>query len=120
MPWTKTYYPESMKNLDDEVRNKAIDILNELMQTYDEDRAIPIAIARAKKWFENRGYDVSSDITHHLTPHERGWKLKRIDNDDTMLFKTKKEAMNKIKELSKESAMKVMIHDSKGKFQKVY
>lgn len=54
MPWTKKDYPESMKNLSEIVRNKAIEIANALLdEGYDEDRAIPIGISQAEKWAEN-------------------------------------------------------------------
>ncbi|MCL4250415.1 MAG: hypothetical protein KJ065_19850 [Anaerolineae bacterium] len=53
MPWTKQDYPASMKNLETRVRHKAIDIANALLEEgYSEDRAIPIAIAQAKRWAE--------------------------------------------------------------------
>lgn len=32
MPWTKSDYPDSMKNLPLQVRNKAIDIANALLE----------------------------------------------------------------------------------------
>jgi uncharacterized protein YdaT len=55
MPWSKNNYPESMKNLDDRIRNKAIDIANALIDygKMDEERAIPIAISKAKEWVDN-------------------------------------------------------------------
>lgn len=51
MPWTKTDYPPGMKNLDPEVRKKAIEIANKLVEDeeYDEGRAIAIATSQAKK-----------------------------------------------------------------------
>ncbi|KTD22291.1 Uncharacterized protein conserved in bacteria [Legionella lansingensis] len=50
MPWTKSDYPDSMKNLDSSIRNKAIEIANKLLKEgYGEGRAIAIAIDRAKK-----------------------------------------------------------------------
>jgi uncharacterized protein YdaT len=50
MPWTKKDYPNSMKNLPEDVRNKAIEIANALLKEgYDEDRAIPIGISQAEK-----------------------------------------------------------------------
>ncbi|KTD21175.1 DUF2188 domain-containing protein [Legionella londiniensis] len=50
MPWTKSDYPDSMKNLDAATRNKAIEIANKLLKEgYEEGRAIAIAIAKAKK-----------------------------------------------------------------------
>ncbi len=55
MPWTKNDYPDSLKNFTAEVRNKAIEIANALLEDgYEEDRAISIATAQAKEWAENR------------------------------------------------------------------
>lgn len=56
MSYTKKDYPASMKNLTPEIRSKAIDILNALI---DEEKmetgyAIPTAISRAKDWAANR------------------------------------------------------------------
>ncbi len=57
MPWTKTDYPVSMKNLPKEVRDKAIEIANALLEErkMDEGIAIATAISRAKDWAANRG-----------------------------------------------------------------
>jgi uncharacterized protein YdaT len=121
MPWTKNNYPDSMKNLEDSVREKAVEIANALLEEgYEDSRAIPIAISGAKEWSENRGGDVSSDITHHLTPGKAGWLLKSVEGDEHENFKTKEEAMDHIKTMAKTRSMKVMIHDAEGNFQKVY
>ena len=55
MPWTKKDYPDSMKNLDKKVRDKAIEIANTLVEkeNMEEGKAIPIAISKAKEWAEN-------------------------------------------------------------------
>lgn len=60
MPWTKTDYPNSFKNLPQAVRNKAIEIANALFKkgTMEEGRIIAIAITNAKKWAKNRGLKV--------------------------------------------------------------
>jgi uncharacterized protein YdaT len=60
MPWTKTDYPDSLKNFTAKVRNKAIEIANALMEDegYDEGRAIAIATAQAKEWAENRDIQI--------------------------------------------------------------
>lgn len=60
MPWTENNYPASMKNLTPEVRNKAIEIANSLLEKegYPEDRAIPIAIDTAEEWARNRDIPV--------------------------------------------------------------
>ena len=53
MPWSSVYYPDSMKHLPDDVREKAIDIANALLdEGMDEGKAIRIAIAKAKEWAE--------------------------------------------------------------------
>ena len=57
MPWTKTDYPNSFKNLPQVVRNKAIEIANALFEkgTMEEGSIIAIAINNAKKWVNNPG-----------------------------------------------------------------
>ena len=56
MPWAETYYPRSMRNLPPEVRLKAIEIANALLEeSYDEGKAIRIAIAKAKEWAKGSG-----------------------------------------------------------------
>lgn len=121
MVWTKKDFPDSMKNLNEDVRNKAIEIANRLLEDdYEEGRAISIAISQAKEWHENRGGSISADVTHHLVPHKDGWLLKSIKDEDSILFEKKEDAMDRIREISKNKAMKVMIHDSEGKFQEIY
>ena len=51
MPWDESYYPPAMRNLSLEVRSKAIEIANALLEEgSDEGRAIRIGIAKAKEW----------------------------------------------------------------------
>ena len=51
MPFDRRDFPNSMKNLDKEVRDKAIDIANAMIEEgYEEKNAIPIAISQAKEW----------------------------------------------------------------------
>lgn len=56
MPWSQKDYPVSMKNLTADVRNKAIEIANALLEDgYEEGKAIAIATAKAEEWAERRG-----------------------------------------------------------------
>ena len=56
MPWSAGDYPSSMKNLDPEVRRKAISIANEVLKsTGDEGEAIATGIARAKEQAPKKG-----------------------------------------------------------------
>jgi uncharacterized protein YdaT len=51
MPWTIDRYPPAMSRLPIDVREKAIQIANALLdEGYDEGRAIRMAIAAAKRW----------------------------------------------------------------------
>lgn len=58
MPWTKDDYPASMKNLDLDVRKKAIEIANAVLEEdNDEGKAIAIGIDKAREYFHNHGKD---------------------------------------------------------------
>ena len=51
MPWSSSYYPPAMKHLPPQVREKAIEIANALLESgRPEGQAIRIGIARAKQW----------------------------------------------------------------------
>lgn len=55
MPWNKNNYPDSLKNLNQETRNKAIEIANALIEkeNMEEGRAIAIATSKAKEWADS-------------------------------------------------------------------
>ncbi|MEZ0608864.1 hypothetical protein ACAW74_10135 [Fibrella sp. WM1] len=54
MPYSKTDYPVSLKNFMAPVRNKAIEIINALLnEGNDEQKAIAIGTAQAEKWAES-------------------------------------------------------------------
>jgi len=61
MPWSSTYYPVSMKNLPPDVRAKAIEIANALLEAgRPEGQAIRIGIAQAKRWASRHDADAFS------------------------------------------------------------
>jgi uncharacterized protein YdaT len=60
MPWDEAYYPRSMRNLPPEVRLKAIEIANALLEEgYDDGTAIRIAITKAKEWARRSAAELS-------------------------------------------------------------
>ena len=62
MPWDEAYYPRSMRNLTSEVRLKAIEIANALLEKgYDEGKAIRVAIAKAKEWARSERWPSCGD-----------------------------------------------------------
>jgi hypothetical protein len=51
VPWNQSYFPQSMRNLPPQMREKAIEIANALLaQGYEEGKSIRIGIAQAKRW----------------------------------------------------------------------
>jgi len=56
MPWSKSNYPVSMKNLPAKVRNKAIEIANAMLEDGHTDEGIAIAtgVSRARVWVKKQ------------------------------------------------------------------
>ncbi|API89586.1 hypothetical protein BKP56_10100 [Marinilactibacillus sp. 15R] len=92
MPWNTNDYPASMKNLDDVVRKKAIDIGNALLDSnYPEDRAIPIAISQAKEWYNDASEKEIRSYKHQENPkksdkHDDDSNSDLLDNDVQVYF----------------------------------
>jgi uncharacterized protein YdaT len=63
MPWNEYNYPASMKNLPTEVRTKAIEIANALLEKGDISEGIVIATAikHAEAWARKRDYDINAN-----------------------------------------------------------
>ncbi len=107
MPWTKKDLPDAMKNLEEEVKCKALEIANSLVEDgYEDRRAISIAISQAREWYEKRGGKVSPDTTHRLVPGDKKWVLKSVDGNENFSFDTKEDAMKKVEDISKKSQPK--------------
>lgn len=75
MPWNKNDYPDSWKNLNSDVRNKAIEIGNALLrdEDYEESRVIAIATEQAKKSVQGE----ETQPEYHIVAHDDGWQLKQ-------------------------------------------
>lgn len=136
MPWSNTDYPASMKNLTAEVRQKAIDIANALVQEdeYEEGRAIAIATAQAEKWAKHRNKPIrkksaegstgqavesgpeTSDYPIHVIPNPKsdGWLVKQ-GKKRLAQGKAKGDVLNKAREKSKSQHVSLCIHDDSGK-----
>jgi len=127
MPWTKTNYPDSMKNLPAVVREKAIEIANALFheKKMEEGILIATAISRAKDWAANRGMQIESkrsltDLKQHgedvyATPRKDKWAVKREGNKKAeKVFSSKNAAVK----LAKSAKASVTIQGKSGKIQK--
>lgn len=134
MPYTKSDYPDSMKNLDHPVRLKAIDIVNAMLdEGYEEGHAIPIAISQAKEWVNNADEKEIKQLNKkNLTAHREddNSDSARLQNADVRVsyieskekwavksegakqvdsyHSTKKEAANRAKEIAENRETKVI------------
>ncbi|MBM7605597.1 uncharacterized protein YdaT [Metabacillus crassostreae] len=116
MSWTKSDYPESMKNLSTETRNKAIEIANALLDdNYEEGRAISIAISQAEKMNTS-----NEELPYHIVPHNDEWAIKRENaTRATEVFSTKEKALDKARDLVKNKNVQLTIHRQDGTIEKV-
>lgn len=142
MPWDMEDYPNSMKNLPQLVRKKAIDIANVLEENgYDEDRAIPIAISQAKEWADDaspqekkewrnepspkKEDDHSSDSNADLLDNdvevyfeEEEWKVKTKEaKRPSRTFSLKEDAVERAKEIAENKNSHVYIYKKDGTLQ---
>ena len=127
MAWNMKDYPTSMKNMKQLERKKAIDIANALLaDDYPYDRAIPIAMSQAEKWYDNASEKEKREFVKEDNPskndqhdvNERSAKLinanevvKHTDNGwavmtegakkPSEIFDTKKEAVAAAKGIAK-------------------
>jgi len=128
MAYTKQNFPRAMKNLLPELRAKAIDILNALVDEKEMvlDKAIPTAISRAKDWAANRNKTVPnspSDAKKHgediyVTPHDKGWAIKKEKSERaTAIYEKKIEAVSKARSLARRNHGSLVIQRKNGTIQ---
>lgn len=134
MPWTKSDYPASMKNLPSAVRNKAVEIANALLDDskMGEGRIIATAISRAKDWAVNRGKKATStsknsrstDVKEHgedryvIPYHENEWAIKKEGAQRvSRIFNTKKEAVQKARTEARKANASLTIQKRTGRVQ---
>jgi uncharacterized protein YdaT len=133
MPWTKNEYPSSMKNLPAEVREKAIEIANALLEERDMDEGIAIAtaISRAKDWAANRGVETeptsedatTTDVKEHgedryVVPYEGKWAVKSEMSDRVeKIFDYKVEAVKYGRSAARKANGSLTIQKKSGRVQ---
>ena len=134
MPWTAKEYPNSMKNLPAQVRKKAIDIGNALLEegSMNEGIVIATAISRAKDWAANRGLKIkstarksrSTDIKKHgkdryVIPFKGEWAVKEEGKKKVdKIFKRKASAVKKATTVAKKAHASVTVQRKNGRVQK--
>lgn len=143
MPWNMKDYPVSMKNLDPLIRKKAIDIGNALLNDgYPDDRAIPIAISQAEKWYDEASAEEKKEFKKAKAPqkddtHTRNKNAKKLMNANVAVkyendkwqvisdgaskasdsFETKEKALERAKEIAENKEVALRIYKKDGQLQ---
>ncbi|MET1151516.1 DUF2188 domain-containing protein [Enterococcus faecium] len=144
MPWNMKDFPASMKNLDKLTRKKAIDIANALLdEGYPDSRAIPIAIDQAKEWYENASESERRTFEKEKNPsksdkHDTNSRAGKLLDSDVIVeyaeeqwivkskgakkasnhFDTKKEAIEKGKQVAQNKESTLVIYKKDGTKEK--
>ncbi|HFX3815288.1 TPA: DUF2188 domain-containing protein [Enterococcus faecium] len=144
MPWNMKDFPASMKNLDKLIRKKAIDIANALLdEGYPDSRAIPIAIDQAKEWYENASESERRTFEKEKNPsksdkHDTNPRAGKLLDSDVIVeyaeeqwivkskgaqkasnhFDTKKEAIEKGKQVAQNKESTLVIYKKDGTKEK--
>ena len=144
MPWNMKDFPASMKNLDKLTRKKAIDIANALLdEGYPDSRAIPIAIDQAKEWYENSSESERRTFEKEKNPsksdkHDTNPRAGKLLDSDVIVeyaeeqwivkskgakkasnhFDTKKEAIEKGKQVAQNKESTLVIYKKDGTKEK--
>lgn len=114
MPWNMQDYPNSMKNLEGPIKEKAIEIANALVEEgYEEGRAIAIGIAQAEKWVGEH------NPPQHLVPHPKGWAVRgEKSKKASYVFETKAEALKKAQSVASNKQARLIIHRKDGTIER--
>jgi uncharacterized protein YdaT len=134
MPWTNKNFPDAMKNLPGEVRRKAIEIANTLLEgdRMNEGIAIATSISRAKDWAANRGKKTqskvagsrSTDVKVHgqdryvIPYHEHEWAIKNEGSEKVeKIFNSKTEAVQEARKKARKANASLTIQKRDGRVQ---
>jgi len=119
MSLVEAYYPPTIQYMDTQVRDKAFDIFNALLdEGYEDAQAIPIAIAQAKKWAQCHRNGQDSQPCVHVVPHPDGWAVRRANaQKSNFIFKRMSDAKTKALEIGKREQVGIVLHDEYGEVQ---
>lgn len=119
MPFRMGEFQSELKDLKTEVRNKAMEIAQKLVdEGYERRQAVDEAISRARKWAENIGRAAASGDTgnrQHVMAFGTKWGVKREGAEEPRyLFDDRGKAVDKGIELARVTKTDLVIHDEDG------
>lgn len=112
MVWTTRNYPQTMKTLPVRIRRKAVELGNQLlMDGYQIQRAMNIAVSMAREWAEHGQTVRERNI--HVVPHNLGWAVRRVCGPETV-FADKPCALSYAVQLARDEGVYVIAHNERG------
>lgn len=91
MPWNSSNYPASFKNLDADVKKKAIEIANALLREgYEESRTISIAMTQAREYVHG---DEEYRPKYEVKARTDSWVLMKADGERAIFTNFTKEKL---------------------------
>lgn len=104
--------PTELLNLTSELRHKAIEIANNLI---DEGFQIPVAINLAAANVSRWAGIGAPEESQHVVPHPDGWAVMRLDAaKPTVVTDVKDEAVTRAREIAKNQKTVLVIHGQDG------
>lgn len=117
MPWNRKDYPDSFKNLEPDVRSKAIEIANALLREgTEEGRAISIATTKAREYVHG---DNTDRTKYEARPRKDDWVLMKKDGERAIFNEeTKNALLEKAKPYVNEHDGTLAVYHEDGSFEK--
>lgn len=116
MSWNYQEYPPSMRDLNERVRNRAIDIANALLEDgYTSTLAVAIAVAQAQKWADD---ETGSEQNLHVVPHPEGWAIRRNGSlRVSFVMPSREDARNYAIEIARDEGRDVILYHDDGQIE---
>jgi ferritin-like metal-binding protein YciE/uncharacterized protein YdaT len=124
MRWRLTEIPESIQDLQQEVRNRALNIAEQLVsQGQDRAKALREAIGRAQSMGKAQDAmdNVPPEREFHVLPSDGQWVLRNeADAKTEYNFESKKQAVEEGVERVEKIKGNLYVHDAQGRFEEIH
>jgi uncharacterized protein YdaT len=112
---SKEKLPDGFRSLSDEMQQKAVDMTNTLIE---QGYQLPVAASMTLERVRRMSGLTNEPPAQHVVPHAEGWAVMRSDADRaTAVLPTKKEAVDRGREIARNQKSKLVIHGQDGMVQ---
>lgn len=118
MRWDRYHYPSVMTALDEQVRTKAIELANSLLdEGYAQTEAVSLAMLQAQTWAESR-VSMKHKRALHVVYQPNGWVVRGSGGKQAYnLFKDRETARKTAMEMGEEEGILVIFYDTLGQIE---